>query len=154
MKELRRIAALLLILALLPLGGMAEDVIRLMARDYPVTRSGWYTGMEEVAVYIAAYQKLPRGESQRVAPFSNLFRDDVSRSGADSGDKNKQVARQGLGRYSSAAVDDKHTAEAQSAAEQLNGGYAVAFKEQRHGKHGQERRAGGYYRGVRGGRQP
>ena len=59
MKELRRIAALLLILALLPLGGMAEDVIRLMARDYPVTRSGWYSSLEEVAVYIAAYKKLP-----------------------------------------------------------------------------------------------
>ena len=59
MKGLRRIAALLLVLALLPLAGMTESAIRLLAQDYPVTRSGWYTSLEEVSVYIAAYQKLP-----------------------------------------------------------------------------------------------
>ena len=51
--------AILLILLLLPLGSLGEDVIRLYAAEYPVEKSGWYSTMEEVAVYIASYHKLP-----------------------------------------------------------------------------------------------
>lgn len=58
MKMIRRLAALLCVLALLPSLALA-DVIRLNAADYPVTRDGWYSTMEEVAVYIATYHKLP-----------------------------------------------------------------------------------------------
>ena len=59
MNRIRRLLAILLILLLLPLGGLSEDVIRLMASDYPVEKNGWYSSMEEVAVYIASYHKLP-----------------------------------------------------------------------------------------------
>ena len=59
MKQLRRAAALLLILLLLPIWALGEQVISLSAADYPVTRNGWYSSMEEVAVYIAAYHRLP-----------------------------------------------------------------------------------------------
>jgi len=58
MKRLRRIAALLCVLVLLPSLGLA-DVITVMAAEHPVTRDGWYSAMEEVAVYIATYKKLP-----------------------------------------------------------------------------------------------
>ena len=59
MNRIRRLLAILLILLLLPVGGLAEDVIRLYAAEYPVEKSGWYSTMEEVAVYIASYHKLP-----------------------------------------------------------------------------------------------
>ncbi len=59
MKQLRRAAAVLLILLLLPLWALGEQTISLSAADYPVTRDGWYSSMEEVAVYIAAYHRLP-----------------------------------------------------------------------------------------------
>ena len=59
MKTLRRFAALLLILALLPLYGLADQVIRVSASDYPVARDGWYDTLEEVAVYIASFHRLP-----------------------------------------------------------------------------------------------
>lgn len=59
MKQFRRLIALLLVLLMLPLGGLAEQVIQLAAADYPVTREGWYSSMEEVAVYLASYKKLP-----------------------------------------------------------------------------------------------
>ena len=59
MNRIRRLLAILLILLLLPVGGLSEDVIRLMASDYPVEKNGWYSSMEEVAVYIASYHKLP-----------------------------------------------------------------------------------------------
>lgn len=59
MNRIRRLLAILLILLLLPLGSLGEDVIRLYAAEYPVEKSGWYSTMEEVAVYIASYHKLP-----------------------------------------------------------------------------------------------
>lgn len=59
MNRIRRLLTILLILLLLPVGSWAEDVIRLTASDYPVEKSGWYSSMEEVAVYIASYHKLP-----------------------------------------------------------------------------------------------
>ena len=59
MKRLRRLTALLLILLLLPLCTLAEQAISLSALDYPVTRDGWYDTLEEVAVYIASYHRLP-----------------------------------------------------------------------------------------------
>lgn len=59
MKGLRRLLALLMILALLPLCGLAEQAIVVSALEYPVSRDGWYNTMEEVAVYIASFHKLP-----------------------------------------------------------------------------------------------
>lgn len=59
MNRLRRLTAILLVLLLLPVSGLAEEVLRLCAADYPVEKNGWYSSMEEVAVYIAAYHKLP-----------------------------------------------------------------------------------------------
>ena len=50
--------ALLLLLSAVP--AMAkEDIIRLLASDYPVTEDGWYSTMEEVAVYLATFDELP-----------------------------------------------------------------------------------------------
>lgn len=57
--RVKRLLALLLVLALLPLGALAEETIRLSAADYPVEKSGWYSTMEEVAVYLASYGRLP-----------------------------------------------------------------------------------------------
>ena len=59
MKQLRRLLALALVLLLLPLGALAEEIIRLYAADYPVEKNGWYSSMEEVAVYIASFRRLP-----------------------------------------------------------------------------------------------
>ena len=59
MNRIRRLLAILLILLLLPLGSLGEEVIRLYAAEYPVEKSGWYSTMEEVAVYIASDHKLP-----------------------------------------------------------------------------------------------
>ena len=58
---LARLTALLLALVML-LGlspALAARVIELYAADYPVTRDGWYSTMEEVAVYLATYEELP-----------------------------------------------------------------------------------------------
>ena len=58
---LARLTALLLALVML-LGlspALAAKVIELYAADYPVTRDGWYSTMEEVAVYLATYEELP-----------------------------------------------------------------------------------------------
>ena len=54
----RAAAALCALLLLLPALGLA-DVICLSAADYPVERNGWYSSMEEVAVYLASYHRLP-----------------------------------------------------------------------------------------------
>ena len=59
MKRMRRLLALLALLVLLPVWALGERTVTLSAADYPVTRSGWYDSMEEVAVYIAAYHALP-----------------------------------------------------------------------------------------------
>ena len=59
MKRMRRLLALLMLLVLLPVWTLGEQTVTLSAADYPVTRSGWYDSMEEVAVYIAAYHALP-----------------------------------------------------------------------------------------------
>ena len=59
MKRMRRLLALLALLVLLPVWALGEQTVTLSAADYPVTRSGWYDSMEEVAVYIAAYHALP-----------------------------------------------------------------------------------------------
>jgi len=60
MKRIQRLGALLcILLMLLPALALAEGSILLSAADYPVTRDGWYSTMEEVAVYIASYRRLP-----------------------------------------------------------------------------------------------
>ncbi len=59
MSFLRRITALLLVLLLLLTGALAEQMIRVNADDYPVERGGWYSTLEEVAVYLTAYRQLP-----------------------------------------------------------------------------------------------
>ena len=57
-----RLTALLLAVLML-LGSvsfaLAADIITLLAADYPVTQDGWYSTMEEVAVYLATYEELP-----------------------------------------------------------------------------------------------
>ena len=50
--------ALLLLLSALPAAARSE-VIRLLASEYPVTEDGWYSTMEEVAVYLATFEELP-----------------------------------------------------------------------------------------------
>ena len=56
-----RLSALLLALALLfsfsP--ALAAKIIEVYAADYPVTEDGWYSTLEEVAVYLATYEELP-----------------------------------------------------------------------------------------------
>lgn len=63
MKRFRNLLALLLALVLTlglsPAHGKATT-IEISAADYPVTQSGSYSSMEEVAVYIATYGKLPQ----------------------------------------------------------------------------------------------
>ena len=59
MKRLKRLAALALLLALLMPVLAKAGTITVNAADYPVTKDGWYSTMEEVAVYIATYHGLP-----------------------------------------------------------------------------------------------
>lgn len=55
-----RFLSLLMALLLLAAPAMAKaDSITVNAADHPVERSGWYSTMEEVAVYVAAYNELP-----------------------------------------------------------------------------------------------
>lgn len=62
----RRLLALLLLLTTL-LGTVSafaakksqSDVITVLASDYPVEEDGWYSTMEEVAVYLTLYGELP-----------------------------------------------------------------------------------------------
>ncbi|MBR6570566.1 MAG: hypothetical protein IKK75_08945 [Clostridia bacterium] len=49
--------ALILLLGLSP--ALAARVIEIYAAEYPVTEDGWYSTMEEVAVYLATYEHLP-----------------------------------------------------------------------------------------------
>ena len=49
--------ALILLLGLSP--ALAARVIEIYAAEYPVTEDGWYSTMEEVAVYLATYEELP-----------------------------------------------------------------------------------------------
>lgn len=58
---LRRLSALLLTLVLLvsAIPALAAKVIEISAADYPVTEDGWYSTMEEVAVYLASFEELP-----------------------------------------------------------------------------------------------
>lgn len=58
---LARLSALLLALTLLftAAPALAAGVIEVYAADYPVTEDGWYSTMEEVAVYLATYEELP-----------------------------------------------------------------------------------------------
>ena len=51
------LAALVTLFAVIP--SLAEKVIEVYAADYPVTQDGWYSTMEEVAVYLATYEELP-----------------------------------------------------------------------------------------------
>ncbi len=58
----RKLLSLLLILATLfsCTAALAKSkVIEISSADYPVTKDGWYDSMEEVAVYLSLYQKLP-----------------------------------------------------------------------------------------------
>lgn len=56
-----RLSALLLALILLlsAVPALAAKVIEVYAPDYPVTADGWYSTMEEVAVYLATFEELP-----------------------------------------------------------------------------------------------
>ena len=58
---LARLSALLLALMMLfaAVPALAAKVIEVYAAEYPVTEDGWYSTMEEVAVYLATYDKLP-----------------------------------------------------------------------------------------------
>ena len=49
--------ALLLVFSAIP--ALAAKVIEVYASEYPVTEDGWYSTMEEVAVYLAAFEELP-----------------------------------------------------------------------------------------------
>ena len=86
-KLLAMLLALSLLLGLSP--ALAARVIELYAADYPVTRDGWYSTMEEVAVYLATYEELPdnfltkneaekkgwdnrKGNLDKVAPGSSI----------------------------------------------------------------------------------
>lgn len=59
MKTAKRLLALVCVLLLLLPAAALGNVITLSAADYPVEKSGWYSTMEEVAVYIATYHRLP-----------------------------------------------------------------------------------------------
>lgn len=58
---LRRLSALLVALLLLAsaIPALAAKIIEISAADYPVTEDGWYSTLEEVAVYLAAFEELP-----------------------------------------------------------------------------------------------
>ena len=49
--------ALLMIFAAVP--ALAEKIIEVYAAEHPVTQNGWYSSMEEVAVYLSTYEELP-----------------------------------------------------------------------------------------------
>lgn len=60
MKRFQRILSLFLVLlTLLPAAAFAAKGINVFAADYPVEESGRYSTMEEVAVYLATFGKLP-----------------------------------------------------------------------------------------------
>ena len=44
--RIKHFVVFLALLLLLPVSGLSEDVIRLMASDYPVEKNGWYSVME------------------------------------------------------------------------------------------------------------
>ena len=52
--------AALMLCALLPAFSLAEEIITVNAADYPVQKDGWYSSMEEVAVYLTLYGQLPQ----------------------------------------------------------------------------------------------
>jgi len=56
-----RLSALLLALIMLfaAIPALAEKVIEVYAAEYPVAEDGWYSTMEEVAVYLATFKELP-----------------------------------------------------------------------------------------------
>ena len=56
-----RLSALLLALLMLfsAVPALAAKVIEVYASEYPVVEDGWYSTMEEVAVYLATYEELP-----------------------------------------------------------------------------------------------
>ena len=53
------LTALMLVLAMTPALAAKSKTITLSANDYPVEKKGWYSSMEEVAVYLATFDKLP-----------------------------------------------------------------------------------------------
>ena len=57
--KIRRIGAVLLALAmLLPTVALAKTIV-VDAADYEISKNGWYDGMEEVAIYLTFFDKLP-----------------------------------------------------------------------------------------------
>ncbi len=56
-----RLSALLLAIVMLlaAVPALAAKVIEVSAAEYPVTEDGWYSTMEEVAVYLATFEELP-----------------------------------------------------------------------------------------------
>ena len=57
--KIRRIGAVLLALAmLLPTVALAKTIV-VDAADYEISKDGWYDGMEEVAMYLTFFDKLP-----------------------------------------------------------------------------------------------
>lgn len=89
-RMLQRVLAFAMLLCMLFVcPALAEDALLLYAADYPVVEDGEYLLMEEVAVYLATYEKLPenfltkkeaeklgwvssRGNLDRVAPGSAI----------------------------------------------------------------------------------
>ena len=53
------LTVLVLLLAFTPALAAKNKTITLNAADYPVEKKGWYSSMEEVAVYLATFEKLP-----------------------------------------------------------------------------------------------
>lgn len=51
--------ALMMVLSAVPALAAKAKTIELNAADYPVEKNGWYSSMEEVAVYLATFEKLP-----------------------------------------------------------------------------------------------
>ena len=58
-RRLTALAAALVMLLSVFTALAADKVIRLSSADYPVTKDGWYSTMEEVAVYLELFDELP-----------------------------------------------------------------------------------------------
>ena len=55
----RKLLALLLVVLILLAPAALAKTLRVDAADYPVKKDGWYDSMEEVAVYLTVFEKLP-----------------------------------------------------------------------------------------------
>ena len=55
----RALCVTLLALCVMLPAALAQDVITVYAADYDVTENGWYDTLEEVAIYLTEYDRLP-----------------------------------------------------------------------------------------------